>query len=438
MHLIRPLVLAVLLLVAMPATVWSQTGSFVLRPGTPEATSFNAERLQRIDRAVNEYVQKGWLPGAVALIVRNGRIVYHKGFGYDDISRKSPLAKDAIFRIASQTKAITSVAVMMLYEEGKFRLDDPVSQYIPEFKGLKVLDKFNDRDSTYTTVAAKKAVTIRHLLSHTSGIGYPVIGSPTANALYAKAGLHAGLGVPNGKLVDQMKILAQQPLLHQPGERWTYGLNTDLLGYLVEVVSGMPLDQFFRTRIFDPLGMKDTWFYLPPDRRNRLSTLYTEEAGKGVRKMSEVRKDMDVNYPNTKGTYFSGGAGLSSTALDYATFLQMLLNGGTYNGKQLLSRATVRMMTSNQIGALSLGDQKFGLGFGIFTAESAAQTPVSEGSFQWGGYFGTSYWADPREGIVALFLTQMVPNSHGEIGDKFKTLVYQALASETTTVVSQK
>jgi CubicO group peptidase (beta-lactamase class C family) len=210
---------------------------------TPAAAGFSAERLQRIDKVLQEYVDKGRMNGAVALIIRNGKVAYFKSVGYDkDVN--TPLQKDGIFRIASQSKAITSVAVMMLYEEGKFMLDDPISNYIPEFRKPTVLDKFNKADSSYTTVPAKREVTIRDLLTHTSGIGYAQIGTPEANAIYAKAGVVGGIGVDKIVLADKMKILGRLPLFHQPGERWTYGLNTDVLGYLVEVVSGMSLDVF--------------------------------------------------------------------------------------------------------------------------------------------------------------------------------------------------
>jgi len=390
----------------------------------------SAERLARIDELVKEYVDKKFIAGAAVLVARNGKIVYYKGLGYDDIDKKTPMKKDAICRIASQTKAITSVAIMMLYEEGKLLLTDPISKYIPEFKNPTVLDKFNAADTTYTTVPAKREITIRDLLTHTSGIAYAQIGTKESNAIYYKAGVVGGIGVDKILLADKMKILGGLPLMHQPGEKWTYGLNADVLGYLVEVVSGMSLDEFFRKRIFEPLGMKDTYFYLPKEKRNRLATLYTEDSSKHVVKDGETYElngTMYVNYPDMDGTYYSGGGGLSSTAYDYSIFMQMLLNGGEYNGRRLLSRATIRMMTANQIGDLNLGDDKFGLGFGIYTDKSAAKNPPSAGTFYWGGMFSSSYWIDPKEKIIAQFFLQQFPNSHGEIHDKFKALVYQAI-----------
>jgi CubicO group peptidase (beta-lactamase class C family) len=399
----------------------------VLAEARPESAGFSPERLQRMDHFLQDYVEQRRIPGAVALIARNGKIIYHKSFGQDDTDTRTPLRRDAIFRIASQTKAVTSVAVMMLFEEGKFLLDEPVSNYIPAFKNPQVMDKFNGADTTYTTVPANREITIRDLLTHTSGISYPSIGTKEANAMYAKAKIPSGIGTPNGNLGEAINALAKLPLIHQPGEKFSYGLNTDVLGYLVEVVSGMSLDQFFRTRIFEPLGMKDTYFYLPAEKHKRLAVLYTENASKAyVKQVGQASASPD--YPKQNGSFYSGGAGLSSTIYDYAIFLQMLLNGGEYNGKRLLSPATVRMMTRNQIGDINMGNKKFGLGFGITTEREAARLPVSEGSFDWGGIFGTTYWVDPTEGIVALLYTQKFPNSYNDLGDKYRVLVYQALA----------
>ncbi len=312
-------------------TVNSQTSSInkvqvqsaaTLKAVVPESVGMSSERLKRIDANMNEWLATGKMNGAVALIVRNGKIAYQKAFGFDDLEKKRPMKTDMIFRIASQSKAITSTAVMILYEEGKFLLDDPISKYIPEFSKPVVLDKFNEADSSYTTVPAKREVTIRDLLTHTSGIGYAQIGSKEANAIYSKAGITAGIGVPNGLLLStDIKKLAKLPLMHQPGEKWTYGLNTDVLGYFVEVVSGQPLDEFFRKRIFEPLGMNDTYFFLPSSKYGRLVHLFIEEDGKLTLKQEVTQNGkFIVDYPKMPGTYFSGGAGLSSTVTDYATF----------------------------------------------------------------------------------------------------------------------
>lgn len=399
----------------------------MLKEAVPESAGVSSERLRRIDQVIQQYVDSNWLNGAVAIFVRNGKIVYYKALGYEDISKKTPIKKDAIFRIASQTKAITSLAVMILYEEGRFLLDDPISKYIPAFRGPVVMDKFNEKDSTYTTVPAAREITIRHLLTHTSGIDYPVIGSKAMKAIYAKTDISSGIGTQNRLLANEMKKLARLPLAHQPGEKFTYGLSTDLLGYLVEVISGISLDEFFKKNIFDPLGMKDTYFNIPSGKQHRLATLYTEDALHHLQKSPLEQNGQYADYPNRGSTYFSGGAGLSSTAYDYAIFLQMMLNGGFYNGRQIISRPIARMMTMNQVGDLNMGTNKFGLGFSITSLKGSADMPLSEGSFSWGGYFSTTYWADPIEEVIGQIMTQVVPNSHGELGNKFKVLVYQAL-----------
>lgn len=419
-------VLLFLLFVCLHGAAFSQ----VLKDATPESAGVSAERLKRIDNLLQEYIDKKWIAGGAAIIARDGKIVYHKALGYEDTDKKILLKRDDIFRIASQTKAITSVAVMMLYEEGKFLLDHPVSRYIPEYKKQEVLDKFNADDTTYTTVPAKRDITIRDLLTHSSGIGYAQIGSKEATAIYAKHGIVGGIGVGKILLADKMKKLGSLPLMHQPGEQWTYGLNTDLLGYLVEVVSGMSLNEFFRKKIFEPLGMKDTYFYLPKEKYNRLVTLYTEDSLKQVVKAKDVfdiKGEFISDFPATEGTYFSGGGGLSSTAMDYAIFMQMMLNGGEYNGKRILSRASVRMMTMSQFEKISWPENKMGLGFSIYTEKSSAVSPLSPGSYAWGGMFSSTYWIDPKEKIVAQLFLNEYPQSHGDIHEKFKVMVYQAL-----------
>ena len=394
-----------------------------LKVATPQSVQVSAERLNRIDNMLQQAIDSGWIAGAVGFIARDGKIVYDKAFGVNDIEANIPLSTDNIFRIASQTKAIVSIAVMMLFEEGKFLPDDPISKYIPEFAHPQVLDQFNKQDTTYTTIPARREITIRDLLTHTSGIDYSGIGSPVMGAIYAKGGVAGGFGNDKILIGDDMKALGKLPLVHQPGEKWTYGLNVDVLGYLVEVLSGEKLDQYLRRHLFEPLGMNDTWFYLPEEKQSRLVKVNTEDQNRHVKSMPQE----SVNYPLLKGTYFSGGAGLSSTTKDYAIFLQMLLNKGVFNGKRLLSRRTVELITTNQIGDLSLGRDKFGLGFQITTEAGQAELGVSEGSFSWGGYFSTIYWADPRERLVCLLFTQQFPLSHSEIHDKFRVLVYQAL-----------
>ena len=396
---------------------------------TPEAAGFSSERLKRLDREMNEWAQKEWMNGAVGLIIHNGKVAYYKAAGYNDMAAKSAMQKEGIFRIASQTKAITSVAMMILFEEGKFLLNDPVSKYIPAFKKQQVLDKFNAADTTYTTVPSKSEITIRQLFTHTSGIGYAQIGSKEANAIYAKSKLTAGIGVQDDKLSDAMNRLGKLPLMHQPGEKFTYGLNSDLLGCLVEIISGMTLNDFFRTRIFEPLGMKDTYFLVPAEKAARLVNLYREDStGKLVMAESKMLNGpVGADYPLKNSTYYSGGAGLSSTIYDYGIFLQMLLNNGVYNGKRILSRNTVRIMTMNQIGDISLGDDKFGLGFQIISEKGSGRTPAQAGTFSWGGAFATSYWVDPKEKLVMLFYRQLQGTTHGDLPEKFRDLTYQAI-----------
>ncbi len=403
--------------------LYSCENSTILEIASPSSVKISEERLVRIDKMLQQCIDSGWTAGAVGFIARDGKIIYNKSFGLKDPETKTPLKTDDIFRIASQTKAITSIAAMMLFEEGKFLLDDPISKYIPEFSNPQVLDKFNEKDTTYTTIPASREITIRDLFTHTSGIDYAGIGSRNMRAIYAKADIPGGFGGDKILLGDKMRALGKLPLVHQPGERFTYGLNVDVLGYLIEVLSGESLDKFFKKHIFEPLGMNDTYFYLPASLSARLVYVGTEDNRRHVAKLPQEM----FNYPLMAGTYFSGGAGLSSTTKDYAIFLQMLLNKGVYNGKRLLSRRTVELITSNQIRDLNVGRDKFGLGFEITTEYGQAQLGISEGSFSWGGYFGTTYWADPKEHLVCLLFMQQSPLSHGEIQSKFKAMVYQAL-----------
>jgi CubicO group peptidase (beta-lactamase class C family) len=390
-------------------------------------SKINYSRLRRIDTLLNDYIRKNHLTGAVTLLVKDNQLVQYKGYGYADIDTKKPMKHDAVFRIMSQTKAITSVGIMILYEQGKILLDEPIFHFIPEFRNQTVLDKFDSADTTYTTVAAKRNITFRDLLTHTSGLDYADIGTATGKAIYAKARIPSGLGYFNENLLERMKALAKLPLLFQPGEKWLYGLNTDLLGCLIEVVSGMSLDEFFRRNIFEPLGMNDTYFNVPDLKANRLATVYTEDSLQRIIKWSHTFRNIDPDYPTMKKTYFSGGAGLSSTAFDYAIFLQMLLNGGSYNGNRILAKRTVEIMTSNQLDFTYNGIDYFGLGFGITSPKSAARNPRGEGSFRWGGYYGTTYWVDRKQNLVCLLLTQHNPNSHNDLADKFENLVYSSL-----------
>jgi CubicO group peptidase (beta-lactamase class C family) len=400
----------------------------VIQTNTKANSTIDMERLARIDDLVNSYISKKWLTGAVTLVIKDNQLVQYKGYGLADADNKKPMAKDDIFRIMSQTKAITSAGILILFEQGKLLLDEPIANFIPAFKNPVVLDKFEKSDSSYTTVPAKRDITFRDLLTHTSGIDYAGIGTPEMKAIYAKAGVPSGLGFFKANLLEKMNALAKLPLKAQPGEKFLYGLNTDLLGCLIEVISGTNLDNFLKKNIFEPLGMKDTYFNVPAEKAGRMAGVYTEDDKHNIIKWSHEFRNIDPDYPMMNKTYFSGGAGLSSTAFDYAIFLQMLLNGGKYNGHQVLSPRTVEIMTSGQLDFnIGANGNNFGLGFEITSEKAAARLPRNKGSFAWGGYYGTTYWADPKAKLICLFLTQQSPNSHGDIATKFETLVYSSL-----------
>ncbi len=410
----------------------AQTKSDVVSPplsnGKASAEGMSEERLARIDAMCIEAVRDGDIPGVVALVARNGRIIYHKAFGFADNASKRNLKRNDIFRIASQTKAITATAVMMLWEEGMFKLDDPISKYIPEFEDTRLLDSLIEKDTTYLTSPADKEITIRHLLTHTSGIGYGEIdGDERIRKIFHKAGVTALFTTKDISIEESVKKLAELPLHHNPGEKFTYSLGLDVLGYFIEIVSGMPLDDFFRTRIFEPLGMDDTWFYLPESKHSRLVPVQKTEDGEWVRYPTTF---YDPDYP-IKGEcrFFSGGAGLSSTAKDYATFLQMYLNGGELNGIRILSRTTVQAIMGNQIGDL-WGDagRYYGLAFAIVDQNGQNKGGIgSVGTFSWGGYFNTQYFADPQEQIIGILMKQTQGSVSDDTGWQFQQLVGQAV-----------
>jgi len=409
--------------------------SQTLQSVSPETQGISSERLKQIDANIHQWIKEDQLNGATAIILRNGKIVYHRSFGLADKEKNIPMRNDHIYRIASMTKPIISVAAMMLYEEGKFLLTDPISKFIPEFKNPVVLDKYNVSDTTYTTLPAKREITIRDVLSHTSGIGYAQIGTTAAKAIYYKNKINGGIGTPYSTLKDVITRLAKLPLFTQPGEEFYYGLNTDVLGYLVEVISGMPLDKYLQQKIFDPLGMKDTYFFLPKEKHARLVPLYTQGNNK-IRiqdSLISLHGTFSRDFPKTtNGTYFSGGAGLSSTAYDYSLFGQMLLNGGELNGKRLLSPATIETMASNQIGDhLMWGDtnktRRFGLGFGILTEYAEKTLMIPAGSYGWDGMFASHFWNDPKNKMVVVFMRNIWPTEHWDYGDRIKPLIYQSL-----------
>lgn len=404
----------------------SQGQTIVSSPGKTDA-SVDYKKLENIDTLINGYINRNWINGVVTIIVKDGMVIQNKGYGYSDAATKKRMQPNSIFRIASQTKAIVSAGILVLYDEGKLSLSDPVSRYLPGFTNAKVLDKFNAADTTYTTVPAKRSVTIKDLLTHTSGIDYPEIGTDEMRAIYAKNNILAGLGVINQNLVETMNNLGKLPLAFQPGTQWRYGLSIDVLGAVIEVISGQDLESFLRKNILDPLGMNDTRFNIPSNKANRLTTVYTEDSLQQIIPWDKKHLDINPDYPIISKHYFSGGAGLSSTAMDYAIFLQMIMNGGRYNGNQILSKRVVAMMLHNQLDFTFNGVNYFGLGFGIISDKGSADQPRNEGSFDWGGYFGTTYWADPKEHLICLFMTQQLPNSHGDLERKFEQILYSAL-----------
>ena len=421
-------VLVLFILTGLTAQTKSIKKSPVLTEASPESVGVSAERLARIDKMCTDAVQSGDLPGIVSMVVRNGKIVHWKAYGMADNQAGKTLKRDDIFRIASQSKAITSTAVMMLWEEGKFRLDDPISKYIPEFKNPQVLKSFKYADTTYTTEPAKSEITIRQLLTHTSGIGYGIIdGNEQIKMIYQKAGVTDLFTTEKITIAESVKKLAKLPLHHNPGEKYTYSEGLDVLGYFIEVVSGMPFDEFLKTRIFDPLGMNDTRFYFPEDRAARLVAVQQKVNGKWEKYPVTF---YDTDYP-IKGakTFFSGGAGLSSTVKDYATFLQMYLNGGELNGVRILSRTTVDVIMANHSGELfGAPDRYHGLAFGVTTAIGQGKGGNgSEGTFDWGGYFNTSYFADPKENVIGLIFKQTQGPVNDETGWKFRQLVFQTI-----------
>lgn len=391
------------------------------------ARGFHDERLERIDAAIEAEIEAGRIAGAVAVIAKDGNRVYDKAFGHSDIDSGKPMETTSIFRIASMSKAVTTVGVMILYERGHFLLSDPVSEFLPAFANPRVAVAFDDDGNVTETRAASREIRIIDLLTHTAGITYTFIDSPLKST-YERAGVIDGLTATPLTLAEGMQRLAEQPLLFDPGSDFAYGLNTDVLGYLIEVVSGMPLDEFFRTEIFAPLGMHDTHFYLPADEADRLVTLYAEVDGR-LRVSDGTEADIKLDNPRypVEGakTYFSGGAGLSSTAHDYLRFVQMLLDEGEQDGRRILGRKSVELMRAPRIEYSAPG-QGFGLGFGVIEDLGRYGELGSEGAYSWGGAFNTAYWIDPDEALVAVIMTQVRPYT-SDITSRFRSLVYQAL-----------
>jgi len=419
----KRLLFPLMILIGISSNLFSQTLSNSVNSSV---AGISKERVAKLDAMLDEAIQKEQVPGLVAMVVKNGQVVYHAAKGFADVESAQKMEKNSIFRIASQSKAITSTAVMMLWEEGKFRLDDPISKYIPEFKNPQVLNNFRFADTTYTTRPSSREITIRHLLTHTSGLGYGVIdGDERMKMIYQKAGVMDLFTTENITIKESVMRLAKLPLHHEPGTKYTYSEGLDVLGYFIEVISGMPFDEFLKTRIFDPLGMNDTRFYLNDAQGPRLVTVHTRKDGKWAPYPVTF---YDPAYPKTGAkTFFSGGAGLSSTTEDYAKFLQMYLNGGIYNGKRILSPHTIQTIMTNQVGDL-LGDggKDYGLAFGLVDEKGVQLGGIgSLGTFDWGGYFNTQYFADPKTGIIGLIFKQTSGAGNGdETSWKFRQMVF--------------
>jgi len=408
------------------------TKSSGLTVADPASVGMSAERLSRIDTVLQEAVDENRLPGMVALVARHGKIVYHKSFGMADNESGKTMERDAIFRIASQSKAITATAVMMLWEEGRFSLDDPIYKYIPEFENPVLLESFNEKDSSYTTIPAKGQITIRQLMSHTSGIGYGAIdGDPRFSAIFSKAGIIDAFTTDSVKLEDNIKKLAKLPLHFNPGEGFYYSEGLDVMGYFIEIISGMPFDRFLRERLLDPMGMDDTWFYLPDELAPRLvSVQYREEEN-----WKRFPYDFyDQDYP-VKGAkmYFAGGAGLSSTVTDYAKLLQMYLNKGEYKGTRFLSPTTIETIMTDQTKDFwqKNGDEGYGLVFAILRESGIATGGKgSVGTFRWGGYFNTQYMGDPEEDLIVLLFKQTQGPVQDDTWNKVRIIAESAVIGE--------
>ncbi len=389
---------------------------------------FSVERLARVDALIDTYVNDGRLAGVVALVLRDGKPVYEHASGWADKEAGRKMSMDTEFRIASQTKALTSVAILQLMEEGKLTIGDRAGKWIPTFEASTVGTK-NENGNGLTIAAAKRPIQIKDLLTHSAGISYGT--EPEVAALYEAKGLGPAAGFgwyfadKDEPICASMERLGTLPFVSQPGEKWVYGYNTDILGCIVEKASGESLDAFIRSHITGPLGMKDTHFFLPPEKRERFAAVYGSDAsGKAVRQPEGAKGQ--GSYVDGPRKSFSGGAGLVSTARDYATFLEALRNGGTLGKVRILSPHAVQLMTTNQIGKLR-GDNANGMGFGFDTVDRYGGNGMeSVGSWGWGGAYGTSYRVDPAERLVTVLMIQQLPNNT-DFRDKFAAAIYQAL-----------
>ncbi len=394
-----------------------------LPKAAPEEVGISAQRLQRVNALMKRYIDQGEIAGAVTLVARKGRLAHLEAQGVMDLDTKQPMKTGSIFRLASMTKPITSLAVMMLHEEGRFLLNDPVSKFLPEFKNMQVAvaNAPHERAAVgFRTIPAEREITIRHLLTHTAGLASGS-GGPT---LEISKGL-AKLRNPENTMAEYVTALAKLPLNFQPGTAWEYGPATDVLGRLVEVISGQSLDQFFRERIFTPLGMNDTHFYLPEAQLTRLTAAYEKKDGR-------LSKLTAMGVATRGGKFYMGAGGLAGTAEDYLRFCQMLLNGGVLDGRRLVSRKTIELMTANHIGRIPMWQEtlqgyRFGLGFRVREHTGEAALLGSHGSYGWGGAYGTFFWIDPKEQMIGIMMIQLLPYAHLNIRPEFQNAATQAI-----------
>lgn len=395
----------------------------------PEEVGMSSERLERLSATLEQYVKDGKMAGNVALIARRGKVIYQHAFGDSDLETGKKMTNDAIFRIASQTKAIVSVAVMLLQEEGKLLIADPIGKYLPEWQQTTVA-KIRD-DGGYDVVKANRSITIRDLLTHTAGIGY---GHGPAKKEWEEAGIQNWYFADRNEPIDEtVARMAKLPMDAEPGEKFVYGYNTDILGVIVEKASGKSLDTFIKERILDPIGMVDTHFYLPKNKTARLATSYMAYEGKPLERSPDPGLGIGQgHYVKGPRKSFSGGAGLLSTAMDYARFLQMMLNGGEFNGHRILSPKTVELIIADHVDVRDIpySSRKgsgFGLGFSITKNVGERGEPGSVGTFEWGGAYGSTYWADPVEELIVVYFKQLIPSNGIDDHSKLRSLVYQAI-----------
>ncbi len=393
----------------------------------PEGLGFSSHRLARINTAMQRYVDEKKLAGIVTLIARRGQVVHFEKFGMADIEAGRPMQLDTLFRIYSMTKPITTTAALMLLEEGRIRLADPISRYIPAFKAVKVLD--NTTGSGVRFVDANQPITIHHLMTHTAGLSYGFDDNVYIDELYRKHVWEPIETAPGLTLEEFVGEVAKLPLAYQPGTLYRYSVATDVLGFLVQVVSGMPLDEFLKQRILEPLGMVDTDFYVSPEKVERFSTVYGPGEEQGQLKVVDASQTSHYAMP---ARFVSGGGGLVSTAGDYLRFGRMLLNKGELDGVRLLGRKTVELMTTNHmpIGAQPFPEDAFtGFGLGVSVLLELRQSKLlgSPGTFGWGGAANTNFWIDPKEEVIGILMLQYMPSDTYPVVADFRTLAYQAL-----------